>query len=36
VDPRPAGRLALLGDALPGLPDRAKQQLFEAFDLAIL
>jgi hypothetical protein len=28
--------LPLLGDALPWLPDRIKQQLFEAFDLAML
>ena len=28
--------LPLLGDALPRLPDRIKQQLFEAFDLAML
>jgi hypothetical protein len=28
--------LPMLGDVLPQLPDRIKQQLFEAFDLAML
>jgi site-specific DNA recombinase len=35
-DPGLLDDLPLLGDALPTLPDRIKQQLFEAFDLAML
>jgi site-specific DNA recombinase len=35
-DPGLLDDLPLLGDALPRLPDRIKQQLFEAFDLAML
>ena len=35
-DPGLLDALPLLGDALPRLPDRIKQQLFEAFDLAML
>jgi hypothetical protein len=35
-DPGLLDSLPLLGDALPRLPDRIKQQLFEAFDLAML
>jgi hypothetical protein len=35
-DPALLYALPLLGDALPRLPDRIKQQLFEAFDLAML
>ena len=35
-DPGLLDTLPLLGDALPRLPDRIKQQLFEAFDLAML
>ena len=35
-DPGLLDDLPLLGDALPRLPDRIEQQLFEAFDLAML
>jgi hypothetical protein len=35
-DPGLLDALPRLGDALPRLPDRIKQQLFEAFDLAML
>ena len=35
-DPGLLDALPLLGDVLPRLPDRIKQQLFEAFDLAML
>ena len=35
-DPGLLDALPLLGDALPRLPDRIKQQWFEAFDLAML
>jgi len=35
-DPGLLDSLPLLGDALPRLPGRIKQQLFEAFDLAML
>ena len=35
-DPRLLDSLPLLADALPRLPGRIKQQLFEAFDLAML
>src|SRR5215475_14432615 len=35
-DPVLLDALPLLGDALPRLPDRIKQQWFEAFDLAML
>jgi len=35
-DPALLDALPLLGDVLPDLPDRIKQQLFDAFDLAML
>jgi site-specific DNA recombinase len=35
-DPALLDTLPMLGDLLPKLPDRIKQQLFEAFDLAML